>query len=168
MHWSDLWGFSCDIQDTSRDPLGLFTGQTVYWLADNRHWVWSCLWWSEFSYIIACSANHGHVWYSNLLIPSILQFPTIMAAINRHLLTVSICHQHERRLQACVDGLMESRIPALMDVCFPHWNRFTETRRKSVSQSRLCVWLHGTLVGSDAKTVMLKRARRWATVTALH
>lgn len=142
--------------------------QSAYWLADIRYWVWSCLWWSEFSYIIACSANHGHVWYSNLLIPSILQFPTIMAAINRHLLTVSICHQHERRLQACVDGLMESRIPALMDVCFPHWNRFTETRRKSVSQSRLCVWLHGTLVGSDAKTVMLKRARRWATVTALH
>lgn len=117
---------------------------------------------------VTLSPNHGHVWYSNLLIPSILQFPTIMAAINRHLLTVSICHQHERRLQACVDGLMESRIPALMDVCFPHWNRFTETRRKSVSQSRLCVWLHGTLVGSDAKTVMLKRARRWATVTALH
>lgn len=128
-------------------PWDYLQGQTVYWLADNRHWVWSCLWWSEFSYIIACSANHGHVWYSNLLIPSILQFPTIMAAINRHLLTVSICHQHERRLQACVDGLMESRIPALMDVCFPPWNRLTETRRKSVSQSRLCVWLHGTLVG---------------------
>lgn len=81
-----------------------------------------------------------------------------MAAINRHLLTVSICHQHERRLQACVDGLMESRIPALMDVGFPPWNRLTETRRKSVSQSRLCVWFHDTLVGTDAKTVMLKRA----------
>lgn len=163
---SDL--ISYDIQDTSRDPLGLFTEQAVYWLADNRHWVWSCLWWSEFSCIIACSANHGFVWYSNLLIPPILQFPTIMAAINRHLLTVSICHQHERRLQACVDGLMESRIPALMDVCFPPWNRSTETRRKSVSQSRLCVWFHDTLVGTDAKTVMLKRAWRWATVTALH
>lgn len=130
--YTDL--ISHDKQDTSRDPLGLFTEQAVYWLADNRHWVWSCLWWSEFSYIIACSANHGHVWYSNLLIPPILQFPTIMAAINRHLLTVSICYQHERRLQACVDGLTESRIPALMDVCFPPWNRLTETRRKSVSQ----------------------------------